>query len=241
MAEKVQLGWVGPEALARRIDQALLRPDATEAEIRAECGLSKKLGFYCLFVHPYWVRLAASLLSGSQTRPGTVIGFPLGCNGAGVKALEAERAVEDGAQELDMVANLGALKSKDYHRVEDEICQVVEKAQGRVVKVIVEIGWLTEDEIVKACELISSARAQFVKTSTGFGPRGVTLKDVSLLRRVVGDKLSIKASGGIRTLSQALRLIKAGADRIGTSAGPRIIEELQKRAADEGGSSPYPR
>lgn len=216
-----------PEALARRIDQALLRPDATESEIRAECELSRKFGFACLFVHPCWVGLAARLLLGSQTRPGTVIGFPLGCNETEIKVLEAERAVEQGAQELDMVANLGALKSKDYSRVEDEIRQVVEKTQGRVVKVIIETGWLTEDEIFRACELIGSARAQFVKTSTGFGPRGVTLKDIRLLRRAVGDKLSIKASGGIRSLHQAVSLIEAGADRIGTSAGPKIIEELQ--------------
>lgn len=219
--------------IAKMIDQSLLKLDVTEQKIRNLCEESKKYGFACVCVNPIWVRLCADLLQGSSVRVCTVSGFPLGASIPEIKAEEAELAIKEGADEIDMVANIGALKSGDFKLVEEDI-KAVHNAIGneKTLKVIIETAVLNEEEKIRVTELIMACRADFVKTSTGFGYPGATVEDVKLLKKVVGDKIKIKASGGIRYYDTVLELISAGANRIGTSSGVQIVEQ-SKRAESQ--------
>lgn len=212
-------------SIARFIDQTLLKPDRSEAEVIDFIRRSKKYPFAAIFVLPKWVTLACEELKDTKLKVGTVVGFPFGANKTEVKVKETQVAVEDGAKEIDMVIDIGGLKSGDYERVLTDIKEVVAAADGRLVKVIIETAYLTEREKIKACELIIEGGAHFVKTSTGYGPTGATVDDVRLLRRIVGNRVGVKASGGIRTYAQAMDMLRAGASRIGTSTGIEIVEE----------------
>ena len=218
-----------PREIARKIDHTLLKPDATRDQIEKLCAEAREHGFATVCVNPAWVRLCADLLRGSATRVCTVVGFPLGATTPDVKAFETGRVVADGACEVDMVLNVGALKSGDYRLVEHDIAAVVQAAGAAgtdvVTKVILETSLLTDDEKVRACVLAKVAGADFVKTSTGFGPGGATVDDVALMRRVVGPDMGVKAAGGVRDLKSAQAMIEAGADRIGASVGVKIVQE----------------
>jgi len=200
------------------IENTILRPEATPEEIRAFCEESLKYGFLGVCVNPYYVRLAKEVV-GDRMKVVSVVGFPLGASRSDVKAYEARKAVEDGADEIDMVINVGLLKAGRYEEVKEDIRAVVEAA-GVPVKVIIETGLLTDEEKVMACRLAEEAGASFVKTSTGFLKGGATIYDVLLMARATN--LPVKASGGIRTKEFALKLIKAGARRLGTSRGPQV-------------------
>lgn len=216
-----------PREIARLIDHTLLRPDATRVQVEALCGEAREHGFATVCVNPAWVRLCAGLLDGCSTQVCTVAGFPLGATLPEVKAFEASRAIEDGAREVDMVMNVGALKSGDYRLVERDVAGVASAARrgGALSKVIIEAALLSDDEKVKACVIAKQACADFVKTSTGFGPGGATAADVALMRRVVGPEMGVKAAGGVRDLKSAQAMIDAGADRIGASVGVKIVQE----------------
>ena len=219
----------GPDApLLRRIDHTLLRPDAALAQIVQLCQEARAHGFASVCVNPVWVPLCAELLRGADAFVCTVAGFPLGAARPAVKAYEAEQAVCDGAGEVDMVLNIGALKSRDYERVARDVAGVVQVCRrlGAGVKVIIEAALLTDDEKITACRIAQWAGADFVKTSTGFGPGGATVSDVALMRRTVGPDMGVKAAGGVRTLAEARAMLAAGATRIGTSAGVAIAREL---------------
>lgn len=211
--------------LASRIDHTLLKPEATREQVMQLCEEARRYGFASVCVNPAYVPLCAELLRGSPVRVCTVIGFPLGATLAEAKASEARIAIERGARELDMVLNVGALKSKDYETAARDIRAVVRVAQagGAIVKVILETALLSEEEKVAACLLAKAAGADFVKTSTGFSSGGATVEDVALMRRVVGEGMGIKAAGGIRTRADAERMVQAGATRLGTSSGVRIV------------------
>ena len=211
------------DAIVPLIDHTLLKPEATEQQIRQLCAEALEYGFASVCINPYYVPLVADLLKGSPVKACTVIGFPLGAANPEVKAHEAKLAVEQGACEVDMVINIGALKSGRYDCVQNDIEHVVRAVHpDALVKVILESALLSDDEIVRACQLARLAGAQFVKTSTGFGPGGATTKDVALIRSTVGQGMAVKASGGISTRTDAVAMIAAGATRIGTSAGVRI-------------------
>lgn len=215
--------------IAQMIDHTLLKPEATEQEILKLCEEAKAHGFASVCVNPYFVKTAAQALQGSPVKVCIVIGFPLGATDARVKAYETKLAIEDGAQEVDMVINIGALKSGDDEVVERDIQAVVEAAKERaLVKVILETCLLTDEEIVRACELAKKAGADFVKTSTGFSSGGATVEAVRLMRQAVGESLGVKASGGIRDYETAKAMIDAGATRIGASAGIKIVEGEKK-------------
>lgn len=209
--------------LAKYIDNTLLKPAATAQQIRELCEESIEYGFASVCVNPAHVELAAGLLAGSGVKTCTVIGFPLGANTGAVKAFEAEKAVEDGADELDMVINIGALKAGDDELVREDIEAVVQAGQGKLVKVIIETALLTDEEKVRACELAVEAGADFVKTCTGFSGGAANVHDIALMRKTVGPEIGVKASGGVRTKEDALALIEAGATRIGTSSGKAIV------------------
>ena len=222
---------VGPVAadLARYIDHTLLKPDATEDKIRRLCAEARQYHFASVCVNPTWVSLCRELLAGTEVAVCTVVGFPLGATLPEVKAYETERSIENGAREIDMVINIGRLKSKQYVQVEEDITAVVQvaHARGAIVKVIIEAALLTDEEKVEACVIAKAAGADYVKTSTGFGPGGATVEDVALMRRVVGADMGVKAAGGIRTQEQAKKMIAAGATRIGASAGVKIVTEAK--------------
>lgn len=217
-------GW---QALAASIDHTILKPETTRNQIIHLCQEAAFFNFAAVCVSPWWISLAASLLNGTPVKVATTIGFPHGVNHTSVKRFEAEEAVRLGAQELDMVINLGALKSGDRQAVQNDIAAVVEvgHAGGAIVKVILETPLLTLEEKILCCELSLAAKADFVKTATGF-LGGATVEDVSLMRGVVGDRAGVKASGGVRTATTALAMIEAGANRIGTSSGVAIVHEL---------------
>jgi len=221
-----------PREIARLIDHTLLKPDATRAQIEALCAEAREHGFATVCVNPTWVRLCAERLHGCETRVCTVAGFPLGATAPEVKAFETARAIADGACEVDMVMNVGALKSGDLRLVERDIAGVVAACRhgGAVSKVIIEAALLSDDEKVKACVIAKAACADFVKTSTGFGPGGATAADVALMRRVVGPEMGVKAAGGVRDLKSAQAMIEAGADRIGASVGVKIVQESRGSA-----------
>jgi len=211
--------------IARTIDHTLLKPEATRAQIEQLCAEAREHGFATVCVNPTWVPLCAELLRGSETRVCTVVGFPLGATFPEVKAFEAARTVAEGACEVDMVLNVGALKSGDYRLCERDVAAVVEASHrgGAIVKVIIEAALLTDDEKVKACVVSKAGGADFVKTSTGFAGGGATLDDVKLMRQVVGADMGIKAAGGIRNTEDAKKMIEAGATRLGTSASIKIV------------------
>ena len=213
--------------IARYIDHTLLKADATRAQITQLCREAQEYRFAAVCVNPTHVRLCADLLKDSGVAVASVAGFPLGATSPEVKAYEARQAIQNGATEVDMVINIGALKDGDYGLVERDIAAVVRVCHDgdAVCKVIIEAALLTEEEKVKACELAQKAGADYVKTSTGLGPGGATLADVALMRRVVGPGMGVKAAGGIRSLADAQAMIEAGASRIGTSAGTKIVQE----------------
>lgn len=212
-------------ALAAMIDHTLLRPEARSAEIEKLCREADEFGFASVCVNGYRVAQAKSFLRNPSVKVCSVIGFPLGAARAEVKALETVRAMADGADEIDMVMNIGAAKDANWAAVETDIGGVVKAARGAVVKVILETCLLTDSEIIKACEISKTAGASFVKTSTGFAKAGATLEHVRLMRRTVGDGFGVKASGGIKDRAQMLALIEAGANRIGTSSGVQLIRD----------------
>ncbi|MFZ1946275.1 MAG: deoxyribose-phosphate aldolase [bacterium] len=210
--------------VAPLIDHTLLKPDASRAEIEKLCGEARQFGFASVCVNPCWIKLAADLLAGTRVKVCSVVGFPLGACKKEVKAYETRRAILDGAREIDMVMNVGAMKSQDYRLVEDDMREVKETCGRAVItKVILETALLADPEKVKACEIAKKVRMDFVKTSTGFGPGGATAEDVRLMRGVVGEAMGVKAAGGIRDAETVARMIEAGATRIGASASVKII------------------
>ncbi|MCB0361122.1 MAG: deoxyribose-phosphate aldolase [Bdellovibrionales bacterium] len=212
-------------SVAPFIDHTLLRADATQNQIQALCEEAIQFGFHCVCINPYWVPLCADILASAKPLVCTVIGFPLGATASSVKVTEAQWCVDKGASELDMVINIGALKSQDYSAVQQDIQKVVKSVPTARVKVILETGLLSEEEKHIACQIAGEAQAHFVKTSTGFSGTGATLDDVKLMNIYVGNAMGVKASGGIRTYDQAVRFLEAGANRIGTSCGPQILKE----------------
>jgi len=217
------IGSVG-EGMAPLIDHTLLKPDASTADVEKLCREAREFVFASVCVNPCNIKLAASLLEGSKVKVCSVVGFPLGANKKEIKAYEARKAVLEGACEIDMVMNVGALKSGDCRLVEQDM-QDVREACGRsvVTKVILETALLTDEEKITACQLAMKAGMDFVKTSTGFGPGGATVEDVRLMRTVVGEGMGVKASGGIRDTETAARMVEAGATRIGASASVKIV------------------
>ncbi|NNF99405.1 MAG: deoxyribose-phosphate aldolase [Desulfobacteraceae bacterium] len=215
------------EELARYFDHTILKAFTVEADVRKVCEEAVTHGFYSVCVNPCHVALVAAELKGTGVRTCSVVGFPLGANVTGIKAPEAALAVEQGAREVDMVITVGKLKQGLISAVESDIRAVVEASGPVVVKVIIETCYLEDEEKVAACKAAENAGAHFVKTSTGFGTGGATVEDIALIRRTVGDRMKIKASGGIGTLKDALALIDAGADRLGASAGVSILSELK--------------
>lgn len=219
---------------ASLIDHTLLKPEAAEADIKKLCDEAAQFGFASVCVNPAWVKKAAGFLKGTNVPVCTVIGFPLGATLPDVKAFEARRAIFNGAQEVDMVINIGALKSGDDCLVEDDIRAVVEAAHenGVLCKVIIETALLTDDEKVRACLASKNAGADFVKTSTGFAKGGATADDVALMRHTVGSALGVKASGGVKGIDDARAMFEAGATRIGASVGVKIAQEASGIKSD---------
>lgn len=214
------------------IDHTLLRPEATAREIQQLCADGAKFGFATVCVNSAWVPLAAESLRGTSIKICAVAGFPLGATLAQVKAFEAEQSIWAGAAEVDMVIHVGALKSGNDREVEDDIRGVVDACQrrGAICKVILEMALLTQEEKVRGCKLAVRAGADFVKTSTGFGPGGATVEDVALLRATAPPNVGVKAAGGIRTLTDLAKMVAAGANRIGSSSGVKILDELRQLA-----------
>ena len=210
--------------LQKKIDHTLLKPDATREEIEALCEEAIKYDFATVCINPYWICYCERLLKNSDVGITTVVGFPLWAMTTKAKVFETEEAILHGADEIDMVLNIGALKSYDYEGVRKDIEGVVQAATPHTVKVILETCLLTDGEIRKACEIAESAGAKFVKTSTGFSTGGATLEAVTLMKNSVSDQVKVKASGGIRDYDTAMAMIKAGADRLGVSAGVAIME-----------------
>lgn len=215
------------ETLASFIDHTILKADATEQQVLDCCRQARENGFASVCINPVHVPMAAAQLAGSGVKVCTVIGFPLGANSSEVKAFEASVAVREGAEEIDMVINIGALKDEKYDFVENDIRSVVKASGKAIVKVIIETCYLTDKEKIKACKLAVKAGAKFVKTSTGFGPAGATAGDVALMRATVGNDIGVKAAGGIRSLKDAVDMLEAGASRLGASSGIKIIGELK--------------
>jgi deoxyribose-phosphate aldolase len=215
--------------IASLIDHTLLKPEATPEQIVQLCTEAREYGFASVCVNPVYVKLAWDLLKGSPVKVCSVVGFPLGATTPEVKAFEARQAIRDGASEIDMVIHIGALKAGDDDLVEADIAAVVDvsHAAGALCKVILETCYLTDDEKIRGCILAKRAGADFVKTSTGFGPRGATVEDVALMRRTVGPDMGVKAAGGIRTLEALQQMVAAGANRIGASASVKIMQEAQ--------------
>jgi deoxyribose-phosphate aldolase len=231
-------------SIARLIDHTLLRPEATRADILQLCREALQYNFASVCLNAYWVPLAASELTGSEVKVCTVVGFPLGATSTEAKVYETEAALRAGAQEIDMVQNIGALRGDDDRAVEEEIALVAAASHraGAIVKVILETSLLNDDQKTVACRLAQMAGADFVKTSTGFSSSGATVHDVELMRRAVGPAMGVKASGGIRTLDDLLKMVAAGATRIGASASVKIIEaarsasKLSEQSAAESGT-----
>lgn len=223
--------------LACYIDHTALKPETAEAQIVQLCDEARRYQFMAVCVNPVWVKLCTQLLQDSPTRVAAVVGFPLGATVPEVKAYETQKTLEAGAQEIDMVINVGALKSKDYALVARDITAVVytARANGAITKAIIETALLNDDEKVVACRLAVEAGAEFVKTSTGFASSGATVQDVALMRQTVGPQVGVKAAGGIRTYADVLKMIEAGASRIGASASVKIMQEAaQASVAREG-------
>jgi deoxyribose-phosphate aldolase len=233
-ASRVGLHAIGgaPADVASLIDHTLLKPDATRANIDELCREAAQFKFATVCVNPTWVAYAAKRLAGSGVGVCSVVGFPLGATTADVKAYETQRAIFDGAREIDMVINVGALRSGDFRLVERDIDAVVAPCRtcGVLSKVIIEAAFLTDDEKVTACTLAKAAGADYVKTSTGFGPGGATVADVALMRRTVGAEMGVKAAGGVRDFEGVKAMIAAGATRVGASAGVKIVQQSRGTA-----------
>jgi len=228
MIEKLDVETLTQEKLAKTIDHSLLKPTITDQDLKEGCKLADKYHTATVCVKPYHVKLASELLANSDVKVCTVIGFPHGGHLPKIKALEAEQAILDGAQELDMVINIGALKSKNFDFIKEDIKAVVNvarKHKNNLVKVILENCYLTDEEKITACKLAQEAGADYVKTSTGFGTGGATVHDIELMYETVGTRLGVKAAGGVRSLKAALDVIRAGATRIGATQTERIIDE----------------
>lgn len=215
--------------LNKYIDHTLLKPEATKEQITKLCQEARQYDFASVCVNTCYVPLAKQLLAGSDVKVCCVVGFPLGAMDTVSKAFEAKTAVENGAQEVDMVINIGALKDKDYDYVTKDIAAVVEASKPAIVKVIIEACLLTDKEKVEACKCSMNAKAEFVKTSTGFSTHGATPEDVALMKKTVGDVCKVKAAGGVRSYDDAMKMIEAGADRLGCSAGIKVMEEAKAR------------
>lgn len=215
--------------LNKYIDHTLLKPEATNEQITKLCEEARQYDFASVCVNTCYVPLAKQLLAGSDVKVCCVVGFPLGAMDTVSKAFEAKTAVENGAQEVDMVINIGALKDKDYNYVTKDIAAVVEASKPAIVKVIIEACLLTDEEKVEACKCSMNAKAEFVKTSTGFSTHGATPEDVALMKKTVGDVCKVKAAGGVRSYNDAMKMIEAGADRLGCSAGIKVMEEAKAR------------
>jgi deoxyribose-phosphate aldolase len=220
---------IDADELALKIDHTLLKPEATADQIASLCQEAIAYHFAAVCVHPTYAALCRDLLQGTKVKVATVAGFPLGATLPEVKAYEAQRSIAAGAGEVDMVLNVGALKSRNYELVVQDVGAVAQACHARsaVLKVIIEAALLTDEEKVVACLLAQDAGADYVKTSTGFGPGGATVEDVALMRRTVGPEMGIKAAGGIRTYADALAMVGAGATRIGASAGVKIVQEAR--------------
>jgi deoxyribose-phosphate aldolase len=218
-----------PAGIAAMIDHTLLRPEATRLSVEDLCREAAQFRFATVCVNPTWVALAARMLRGTGVGVCSVVGFPLGATTADVKGYEARRAIFDGATEVDMVINIGALKSGDLRTVERDIESVTSPSRdcGVLTKVIIEAALLTDDEKITACTLAKAAAADYVKTSTGFGPGGATVADVALMRRVVGADMGVKAAGGVRDLEGLKAMVAAGATRVGASAGVKIVQQAR--------------
>ncbi len=215
--------------LNKYIDHTLLKPEATKEQITKLCQEARQYDFASVCVNTCYVPLAKELLAGSDVKVCCVVGFPLGAMDTVSKAFEAKTAVENGAQEVDMVINIGALKDKDYDYVTKDIAAVVEASKPAIVKVIIEACLLTDEEKVEACKCSMNAKAEFVKTSTGFSTHGATPEDVALMKKTVGNVCKVKAAGGVRSYDDAMKMIEAGADRLGCSAGIKVMEEAKAR------------
>ena len=216
------------QQLAGMIEHTILKANASEAEVRKVCEEALEYGFASVCINPANISLASEMLKGSKVKVCTVIGFPLGANTSAVKAFETDDAIKNGAQEVDMVINIGKLKDKDYEYVKNDIKAVVDAAKGRALsKVIIETCLLTDEEKVKACELAKEAGADYVKTSTGFSTGGATPEDIKLMRETVGPEMGVKASGGVRTYEDAMAVVENGATRIGASASIAIVEQAE--------------
>lgn len=221
--------------LAGYIDHTILKPEATKQDVLKLCTEAKQYGFASVCVNAYYTKLVANALKDSDVKTCVVVGFPLGATFTEIKARETELAIQNGADEVDMVINIGALKDKEYAVVEQDIKAVVDAAKGKaIVKVIIETCLLTEEEKVKACELSVKAGAEFVKTSTGFSTGGATVEDVALMKKTVGNQALVKASGGVRDFKGAKAMIDTGADRIGASSGIKIVMHQDEEATPGG-------
>jgi deoxyribose-phosphate aldolase len=232
----------GEVLIARMIDHTLLKPDASADQIAALCAEAREYRFASVCVNPFYVALCAELLADVEdVAVGAAIGFPLGANTTEIKVYETLRAIADGATEVDMVINVSAIKNKNWPLVRSDVARVVTAAHagGILCKVILETGLLTQDEKVMACRICKDVGADFVKTSTGFGAGGATAEDVALMRETVGPDMGVKASGGIRSFADAQRMIAAGATRIGTSAGIRIVQDSQGTQPDNAPTPGY--
>jgi deoxyribose-phosphate aldolase len=234
---------VYPHGVASLIDHTLLKPEAAQSDIEKLCAEARQYGFATVCVNPTWVAFCERALRGATARVCTVVGFPLGATLPEVKALEARRVIENGAAEVDMVLNIGALKSNLYSLVHDDIEAVTSVCRrlGAMSKVIIETALLTDEEKVKAAVLVRTGDADFIKTSTGFASGGATVADVALLRRVVGPDMGVKAAGGVRDLKSAKAMIDAGADRIGASVGVKIVRELSSGVVSAQGPGDAPK
>jgi deoxyribose-phosphate aldolase len=220
------------EQVAKTIDHSLLRPELTDAELSAGCELARAYHVASVCIKPSGVPLAVEILRGSDVLVGTVVGFPHGSSATRTKVYEARRALDDGAAELDMVINIGWLRSGEDARVEDDIRAVVAEADGKaLVKVILENAYLTDDEKVRGCRLVEEAGADFVKTSTGFAPSGATLDDLRLMRASVSSRVQVKAAGGVRTLDALLDVLNTGTTRVGATATSTILDDFRQRKA----------
>jgi len=218
--------YVSKTQLARMIDHTLLKAETSEVDIMKLCQEAETYGFWSVCINPFWVPVASRLLAKTGTRVCSVVGFPLGATTTKVKVIETEEAIANGAREVDMVINIGALKSGDFEAVKGEIASVVTVARalrGITVKVVLETGFLSVDEKIAGCKLAQEAGADFVKTCTGFGPGKATTSDVALLRKFLPQTIGVKAAGGIQTYEDAVKMIRAGASRLGTSSGVSII------------------
>jgi len=234
------------EQFAKLMDSSLLKPTATREEVIRCCQQAKKYHFAAVLTFPFWMPVVSKELAGSDVKPGAVISFPFGMNSRAVKIFEARTAISNGAQELDVVANIGAIKSGELGVVQREITELIESirvtgmtedARRTLIKVIVEMAYLTEREKIAVCEIVRDSGADFIKTSTGTAPTGATVEDIRLIRGVVGPDMGVKAAGGIRTAAQAVAMLDAGASRIGTSTAAQIVDSYVPEDYMEGAES----